>query len=116
SKITFPPDGPVANLDLNGRKPTEVAEVKRLIIVADNSFAAQSIRLALRQTSGFQVIGFLDGSAPIGRRAQELAPDIVLVDDTQEPDRAIALLEELTELLPNSKRIFLTVRMDEDTL
>src|ERR1700760_4143160 len=62
---------------MDGR-PTEVAEVKRLMIVADNSFAAQSIRLALRQTSGFQVIGFLDGSAPISARAQELTPDIVL--------------------------------------
>ena len=29
--------------------------MKRLMIVADNSFGAQSIRLALRQTAGFQV-------------------------------------------------------------
>jgi DNA-binding NarL/FixJ family response regulator len=93
-----------------------VAEVKRLMIVADNSFAAQSIRLALRQTSGFQVIGFVDGSIPLGARVAELPADVVLVDDMQEPERAIARLEELTTMLPSAKRIFLTIRMDDDTL
>ena len=66
--------------------------MKRLMIVADNSFAAQSIRLALRQTAGFQVIGFVDGSVPISMRVAEIAPDVVLVDDTQEPEHATARL------------------------
>src|SRR3954453_9384873 len=96
--------------------PTEVAEVKRLMIVADNSFAAQSIRLALRQTAGFQVVGFIDGSAPITPRVAELGPDVVVIDDTQEPEDATARLDELVQLLPNAKRVFLTLRMDEDTL
>jgi DNA-binding NarL/FixJ family response regulator len=93
-----------------------VAEVKRLMIVADNSFAAQSVRLALRQTAGFQVIGFIDGSVPISSRAVELAPDVVVVDDTQEPEHAVARLEELASLLPNSKRVLLTMRMGDDEL
>jgi DNA-binding NarL/FixJ family response regulator len=93
-----------------------VAEVKRLMIVADNSFAAQSIRLALRQTAGFQVIGFVDGSVPISAKAAELGPDVVVVDETQEPEHAIARLEELSTLLPDAKRVFLTLRMDDDTL
>jgi DNA-binding NarL/FixJ family response regulator len=90
--------------------------VKRLMIVADNSFAAQSVRLALRQTAGFQVIGFVDGSVPISAKAIELAPDIVVVDDTQEPEHAIARLEELATYLPTAKRVFLTLRMDGDSL
>jgi DNA-binding NarL/FixJ family response regulator len=93
-----------------------VAEVKRLMIVADNSFAAQSIRLALRQTAGFQVIGFVDASVPISARAAELAPEVVVVDDTQEPAHATARLEELKTMLPDSKRVFLTIRMDDETL
>ena len=88
--------------------------MKRLMIVADNSFAAQSVRLALRQTAGFQVIGFVDGSVPISSKAAELAPDIVVVDDTQEPEHAIARLEELAALLPAAKRVFLTMRMDDE--
>jgi DNA-binding NarL/FixJ family response regulator len=93
-----------------------VAEVKRLMIVADNSFAAQSIRLALRQTAGFQVVGFVDGTAPITSRVAELDLQLVLVDDTQEPEHAIARLEELATYAPAAKRIFLTMRMDDETV
>src|SRR4051794_2653658 len=101
---------------LNGWTPTEEAVVKRLMIVADNSFAAQSIRLALRQTAGFQVVGFIDGSAPISPRVAELAPDLVVVDDTQEPADAKARLDELVSILPQAKRVFLTMRMDDEML
>jgi DNA-binding NarL/FixJ family response regulator len=86
------------------------------MIVADNSFAAQSIRLALRQTAGFQVVGFIDGSAPITPRVNERDPDVVVIDDTHEPEHAKARLEELVALLPDAKRVFLTLRMDDHTL
>ena len=89
--------------------------MKRLMIVADNSFAAQSIRLALRQTAGFEVVGFVDGSVPISDRVVQVAPDLVVVDETQEPESAIARLKELAELLPSSQRIYLTIRMDDET-
>jgi DNA-binding NarL/FixJ family response regulator len=96
--------------------PTEVATVKRLMIVADNTFAAQSIRLALRQTAGFQVIGFIDGMVPMSSRVAELKPDLVVIDDMQEPEHALGRLRELAVLLPDSKRVFLTLRMDDETL
>jgi DNA-binding NarL/FixJ family response regulator len=86
------------------------------MIVADNSFAAQSIRLALRQTAGFQVIGFVDGTVSISPKAAELGPDIVVLDDMQEPEHALARLQELSSLLPDAKRVFLTMRMDETSL
>jgi DNA-binding NarL/FixJ family response regulator len=95
--------------------PREVATVKRLLIVADNTFAAQSIRLALRQTAGFQVIGFVDGMVPVSTRAAELLPDVVAIDDMQEPEHALARLRELAALVPDAKRVFLTLRMDEET-
>jgi DNA-binding NarL/FixJ family response regulator len=93
-----------------------VAEVKRLIIVADNSFAAQSIRLALRQTAGFEVVGFVDGMTPVSARVTQLAPDLVVVDDMQEPEHSIARLTELAALVPDAKRVFLTLHMGEDEL
>jgi DNA-binding NarL/FixJ family response regulator len=90
--------------------------MKRLMIVADNSFAAQSIRLALRQTTGFQDVGFIDASVPITPRMTELAPDMVVVDDTQEPEHALARLAELVKIVPEAKRVFLTLRMDSETI
>jgi DNA-binding NarL/FixJ family response regulator len=94
----------------------EVADVKRLMIVTDNSFAAQSIRLALRQTVGFQLLGFVDGMTPIGSRAVEARPEIVLVDEMQEFDCTIARLEELAANIPDAKRILLALRMDDTSL
>ena len=89
--------------------------MKRLMIVADNSFAAQSIRLALRQTSGFQVIGFIDG---IGADRARVAPSSRPTSSSSTTRRSrstrIARLEELTVMLPEAKRIFLTIRMDDD--
>jgi DNA-binding NarL/FixJ family response regulator len=93
-----------------------VAEVKRLMIVADNSFAAQSIRLALRQTAGFQVVGFIDAASRIHSGVAELRPDFVVVDDTQEPEQAIERLRELSEHLPAAKLVFLTMRMDDSVM
>ena len=90
--------------------------MKRLLIVADNTFAAQSIRLALRQTAGFQVIGFVDGMVPMSSRVVSLQPDMVAIDDMQEPEHALARLREFTALIPDAKRVFLTLRMDDQTM
>ena len=49
--------------------------MKRLMIVADHSFVVQSIRLALRQTAGFQVVGCFDGRSSVSRALTELHRD-----------------------------------------
>ena len=59
--------------------------MKRLLIVADHSLVVHAIRLALRQTAGFQVVGFIDGRQTVRDAALiELRPDVVLVDDMQD--------------------------------
>jgi DNA-binding NarL/FixJ family response regulator len=88
--------------------------MKRLMIVADHSFVVQSIRLALRQTAGFQVVGCFDGRSSVSRALAELRPDVVLVDDMQEPESALARLSEVTEEAPDAKALLLTLRMDHD--
>ncbi len=90
--------------------------MQRLLIVADNSFAAQSIRLALRQTAGFQVVGFIDATLPITQRVVECQPDVVLIDDTRDPRQPAARIAELATHVPDAKRIFLTMRMDDETV
>ena len=82
--------------------------MKRLVIVADHSFVVHAIRLALRQTAGFQVVGFIDGRSPAATRCTELRPDVVLVDDMQLPENAIARLREAAEHAPDAKRLLLT--------
>jgi DNA-binding NarL/FixJ family response regulator len=90
--------------------------MKRLMIVADHSFVVQSIRLALRQTAGFNMIGFYDGRGSVREALIELKPDVVLVDDMQEIQNALARLREIAELLPAAKSLLLTLRMDQESL
>ena len=90
--------------------------MQRLLIIADHSLVVQSIRLALRQTAGFQVVGFVDGRAPTATLLAELMPDVVLVDDMQDSDNALARLREVSAELPDARSLLLTLRMDPEWL
>jgi DNA-binding NarL/FixJ family response regulator len=86
--------------------------MKRLMIVADHSFVLQAIRLALRQTAGFQVVGFFDGRGSVREPLTQLQPQVVLVDDMQETENALARLREIGEHCPKATSLLLTLRMD----
>ena len=88
--------------------------MKRLLIIADHSFVVQAIRLALRQTSGFQVVGFLDGRASIAPQLIDMRPEVVIVDDMQDPDDALDRLREVSEVLPDAITLLLTVRRESE--
>ena len=88
--------------------------MKRLMIVADHAFVVQAIRLALRQTSGFTVVGFYDGRGSVRDALTQLEPDVVLVDDMQDPENAIARLREISEAAPKVKSLVLTLRMEAE--
>jgi DNA-binding NarL/FixJ family response regulator len=95
--------------------------MKRLLIVADHSLVAHSIRLALKQTAGFQVVGVIDGRVSARDALLELRPDVVLVDDmhdpradeTRDPDHALARLRDASEHMPTAQRLLLTLRMND---
>jgi DNA-binding NarL/FixJ family response regulator len=90
--------------------------VKRLLVIADHSLVIHGIRLALRQTAGFQVAGFLDGRSPITDALERVNPDIVLVDDMQRQDDALERLREISATCPQAKSLLLTQRMELEWL
>jgi len=90
--------------------------MKRLLIVADRSMVQHTIRLALRQTAGFEVIGFVDGRTPVRGAIVEHHPDVVLVDDPEDSDVALERLREAQEHAPAAQLLLLTMRMGEDWL
>ena len=90
--------------------------MKRLLIVADHSLVVHAIRMALRQTSGFKVIGFIDGRQSIAKQLLETTPDIVLVDDMHVRQHALDRLAEIGEHTPDAKSILLAGSMDEDSV
>lgn len=88
--------------------------MKRLMIVADHMLVAQTIRLALRQTAGFEVIGFLNGRVALGPEVAGMRPDVIVVDEMHDPREALRRLAELRQQVPGALRLLLTVRMDPD--
>lgn len=87
--------------------------MKRLMIIADHSLVVHAIRLALRQTAGFQVVGFVDGRQPATGHLEELRPDVVLIDDMQNQSDALRRIEETVEGAPEAKVLLLTLKMDD---
>jgi DNA-binding NarL/FixJ family response regulator len=88
--------------------------MKRLLIIADHSLVVYAIRLALRQTAGFQVMGFLDGRASVRAQLLDLRPEVVLVDDMQNPEDALERLREVREVVPDAKALLLTLRVEDE--
>jgi DNA-binding NarL/FixJ family response regulator len=87
--------------------------VKRLLLLADHPLIMHALRLALRQTAGFQLVDSIDGRGCASARLAELQPDVVVVDDMQSADDALARLREAAECAPHAECLLLTGRMDE---
>jgi DNA-binding NarL/FixJ family response regulator len=87
--------------------------MKRVLIMADHTLVVHAIRLALRQTAGFQIVGFVDGRHASDGQLVALAPDVILVADMQNPADALARLREASEQLPDAQCLLLTLDMDE---
>jgi DNA-binding NarL/FixJ family response regulator len=90
--------------------------VKRLLIVADQSLVVHSIRLALRQTVGFTVVGCVDGRLPTAAATRRLRPDVIVFDDMQESEHALERLREAAEQAPEARRVLFALRDDAEWL
>ena len=95
--------------------------MKRLIIVADHSLVAHSIRQALKQTAGFRIVAVIDGRTTARDALMDLRPDVVLIDDmhgarADGPDHAFARLREAADHAPRAQRLLLATRMDDQRL
>ncbi len=90
--------------------------MKRLLIVANRSMVQHTIRLALRQTIGFEVIGFVDGRTRVRDALVEHQPDVVLVDDPEDSDAALERLREAHDHAPAAQLLLLTMRMGDGWL
>ncbi len=90
--------------------------MKRLVIVADGSVAAHGVRLALRQTSGFHIVGFIDGRRSAAATLAQARPDVVLVDHMADPALAPARLREMRQAVPDALGLLLSRSMDDERL
>lgn len=85
--------------------------MRRLVIVADASVIAHAVR-AVADSSGFALVGELDGRESIGGSVAKMRPAVVLVDDMRNREQAIARLQEVAIDAADAKCVLLTHDME----
>jgi DNA-binding NarL/FixJ family response regulator len=88
--------------------------MKSMVIIADSSFVIETVRLALRNSAGLKILGKMEGRTSVGRAVTEHQPDIVLVDEMQNAEDALARIRECREAAPSTSILLLSMRMDDE--
>ena len=90
--------------------------MKRILIAADHMLVVRAVRLALRQTPGFRVVGFVDGRQNLSSRLTSEHPDVVLIDEMSDPEAALSRVREVALYAPNAVSLLLTADMRPEWL
>jgi DNA-binding NarL/FixJ family response regulator len=86
--------------------------MKRLVIVADNSLIVEAIRIGLRTTTEFNLVGYADPRKTSATTIIGAQPDVVLLDDMEHSERSVELARELVAENASLMIIVLSVDMD----
>jgi DNA-binding NarL/FixJ family response regulator len=89
---------------------------KRVIVVADNSLIVEAIRSGLHESGAFELLGYTDAYNATTRLISGAGADLVLLDEADESETAIALIRSIRDELEHVTVIILTVRMEGDWL
>jgi len=88
----------------------------RLLVVDDHNLFRRGLIALLGQHAQLQVVGEAGDAAEALRRAAELQPDVVLLDNHLPGARGVDALPGLHEVAPRSRIMMLTVSEDEEDL
>ncbi len=88
----------------------------RLVIAADNSLIVEAIRIGLRTSGEFNVVGYADLSRTSSRTIICADPDIVLIDDMNRSARVLELIREISNEAEEISLIMLATEISPDWL
>lgn len=69
--------------------------MKRVVVVAEDSLIVEAIAIALRKSGEFNLLGHLDARSASVEKIVEAGPDVVLIDEMDQPDRAVELIRQI---------------------
>jgi len=84
----------------------------RLLLADDHTLMLQGIRRILEQD--FELVGTVSDGRALIAAAQELRPDVILLDISMPLLNGIDAAKQIRQLLPETKLIFLTMHKDGD--
>jgi DNA-binding NarL/FixJ family response regulator len=92
------------------------AERIRVLIVDDHALFRRGLMLVLESEDGIEVVGEADDGEDAITKSEQLAPDVVLMDVRMPRISGIEATRRLSEMLPTTKIIMLTVSDEEEDL
>lgn len=98
-----------------GRTDTAQRQVG-VLVVDDHEMFSDSVRLALSQEQGLQVVGTATSLAAARAAVATLRPDVVLLDHRLPDGKGAEAITELKALHPEAKVVILTAAADDGVL
>jgi len=88
----------------------------RILVVDDHTLFRRGLTALLSREPQFEVVGDAADAGQAQRRAQELQPDLILLDNHLPGVRGVDALPALRETAPRARIVMLTVSEDEQDL
>src|SRR5919198_2608182 len=88
----------------------------RVLIVDDHALFRRGLQMVLRQEEDIDVVGEAGDGHEAVQKAQELMPDVVLMDVRMPGQSGIQATREIRDLLPHARVVMLTVSDEEADL
>jgi DNA-binding NarL/FixJ family response regulator len=88
----------------------------RVLIVDDHALFRRGLQMVLRQEADIDVVGEAADSHEAVEKAQELMPDVVLMDVRMPGQSGIKATEQIRDNLPHAKILMLTISDEEADL
>ena len=100
----------------NDRTGSGAGERLRVMVVDDHALFRRGLEMVLQQEADIELVGEASDGAEAVERAQELMPDVVLMDVRMPKRSGIEAAGEIKDLLPHVKILMLTISDDEADL
>jgi len=88
----------------------------RLLLVDDHALFRKGLARLLEQEQGFAVVGEAQDGAEAFKKAEDLKPDLVLMDIHMPGSSGIQATRQIREVLPATKVVILTVSEEDKDL
>ena len=98
------------------RVEREVRGAQRVVVVSDNPLIVAAIRSGVRESGDLAVVGYVDPRRATAARITQVGADVVLVDEAEGSEPAIAVIRALNELDARISVIVLTIDMHGEWL
>jgi two-component system nitrate/nitrite response regulator NarL len=92
------------------------SQAVRILVVDDHTLFRRGLTALLSRDAQFQVVGDAADAGQAQRRAQELQPDLILLDNHLPGVNGVDALPALREAAPGARILILTVSEDESDL